>query len=43
MTLRLGNPGGVDVTVDGQLLALPLPGGSAVDVKFTPPGAPPPA
>lgn len=42
MTLRLGNPGGVDVTVNGQLLALPLPGGSAVDVKFTPPGTPPP-
>jgi RodZ C-terminal domain len=40
MTLRLGNPGAVDVAVDGQALALPLPKGSAVDVKFVPPGSP---
>jgi hypothetical protein len=36
MTLRLGNPGNVDVQVNGAALALPPSGGAAMDVQFAP-------
>jgi hypothetical protein len=36
MTLRLGNPGMVDVQVNGQALALPTSGGAAMDVQLNP-------
>ncbi len=36
MTLRLGNPGVVDVLVNGAALALPASGGAAMDVQLTP-------
>lgn len=40
LTVRLGNPTVVDVAVDGQVLALPLPNGAAVDLHLVPPGSP---
>ena len=38
LTVRLGNPGVVDVAVDEQVLALPVQNGAAVDLKFAPVG-----
>ncbi len=38
LTVRLGNPGVVDVAVDGQVLALPVQNGAAVDLHFVPAG-----
>lgn len=40
LTVRLGNPGVLDVAVDGQVLALPLQNGAAVDLHLVPPGSP---
>jgi RodZ C-terminal domain len=40
LTVRLGNPGVVDVAVDGQVLVLPVQNGVAVDLHFAPPGSP---
>jgi hypothetical protein len=36
MTLRLGNPGNVDVQLNGTALALPPTGGAAMDVQLNP-------
>lgn len=38
LTIRLGNPGVVDVAVDAHVLALPVQNGAAVDLKFAPAG-----
>jgi hypothetical protein len=39
LTVRLGNPGVVDLAVDGEVLTLPARPGAPVDVRLVPPGA----
>jgi hypothetical protein len=36
LTIRLGNPGGVDVSVNGQAMTLPASGGSAMKLQLNP-------
>jgi hypothetical protein len=36
LTVRLGNPGGVDVSVNGQAMALPASGGSVMKLQLNP-------
>jgi cytoskeletal protein RodZ len=36
LTVRLGNPGAVDVAINGQALALPVRTGAAVDLQLNP-------